>query len=156
MDWADALFGALEFAMRECTLFAALGFLLVGAGDLAVDLIWICRALVRRSDSRAAGATAANLPPPERPGVLAIFVPAWDEGEVIGRMLAHALSTFDHRNYRLYVGCYPNDPATIAAVRAVADRRLRLVIGPTPGPTTKADCLNRLWEAMAADEAGIT
>jgi adsorption protein B len=53
---------------------------------------------------------------------------------------------------RIYVGCYPNDPATIAAVRSVSDPRLRPVLGPAPGPTTKADCLNRIWEAMRADE----
>ncbi len=153
MGWSDSLFGALEFAMRECALFAACGFLLLGASDLLVDLIWFGRALVRRLATHSPPITAASLAPAERPGPLAIFVPAWDEGQVIGRMLAHALSTFDHPDYRLYLGCYPNDPATIAAVRATADERLRLVIGPAPGPTTKADCLNRLWEAMAADEA---
>ena len=52
----------------------------------------------------------------------------------------------------LYVGCYPNDPATIAAVRAAAGPRVRLVIGPAPGPTSKADCLNRIWERMIEDE----
>ncbi len=63
------------------------------------------------------------------------------------------MATFRHGDYRLYVGCYPNDPETIAAVREVEDPRIRLVIGPAIGPTTKADCLNRLWAAMLADEA---
>ena len=31
--------------------------------------------------------------------------------------------------------------------------RVRLVVGPAPGPTSKADCLNRLWERMVEDEA---
>jgi adsorption protein B len=35
----------------------------------------------------------------------------------------------------------------------VRDRRLRTVIGERPGPTTKAECLNRLWDALVADEA---
>ncbi len=148
----DALFAAVELGMRECALFAACGFLVLGIGDLAVDLIWIFRSLYRlvRPGSRA---TAATLPPAVEPGALAIFIPAWDEGEVIGRMLAHALRTFDHGDYRIYVGCYPNDPATVAAVRDVQDPRIHLVIGPAPGPTTKADCLNRIWEQMVADEA---
>jgi adsorption protein B len=68
-------------------------------------------------------------------------------------MLAHAQAAFGEADYRLYVGCYPNDPATIAAVRAAAGPRVRLVIGPAPGPTSKADCLNRIWEQMLADEA---
>ena len=82
-----------------------------------------------------------------------IFVPAWDEAAVIGAMLAHARAAFGAADYLLYVGCYPNDPATIAAVRAAAGGRVRLVIGPAPGPTSKADCLNRLWERMIEDEA---
>ena len=64
------------------------------------------------------------------PGRLAVFVPAWDEAAVIGPMLAHARAAFGDADCRLYVGCYPNDPATIAAVRAVGWDALRLVIGP--------------------------
>jgi bacteriophage N4 adsorption protein B len=151
----EAVFGGIDFAMREATLFAACGFLLLGVSDVAVDLIWIGRTLWRRGTiyRRFRRACAETLPAPQRPGSLAVFVPAWDEAGVIGDMLRHALQTFDHSDYRLYVGCYPNDPDTIAAVESVADARVRLVIGPVPGPTTKADCLNRLWEAMTADEA---
>src|SRR3546814_6182899 len=72
-------------------------------------------------------------------GRIAIFVAAWDESRVIGAMLATALARIEHPNYRLYVGTYPNDRATIDAVIEVArrDARVRLVIGPHPGPTTK-------------------
>jgi adsorption protein B len=148
------LLAALDFAMREAALFSACGFLLLGASDLLVDLIWIAQKL-RRSWSASPQLCADSLPAPQRPGRLAVFIPAWDEAAVIDRMLRHALSTFDHPDYRLYVGCYPNDPATIAAVRSVGDARVRLVVGKVPGPTTKADCLNRLWEAMQADEADV-
>jgi adsorption protein B len=150
----DAVFGGIGLAWRETTLFAACGFLILGVSDLAVDLIWIARTLWRRCTvyRRFRRACAETLPPPDRPGSLAIFVPAWDEGAVIAEMLRHALQSFDHSDYRIYVGCYPNDPGSIAAVRSVADPRVRLVAGPVPGPTTKADCLNRLWEAMLEDE----
>jgi adsorption protein B len=84
-----------------------------------------------------------------------VFIPAWDEAAVIGDMLRAALAAWGEGDYRLYVGCYPNDPNTIAAVRAVADPRVRLVVGHVPGPTTKADCLNRLWEALLVDEAAL-
>jgi len=135
--------------MREAALFAAAGFLVLGLSDLGVDFVWIGLRLARRSASRIA---ADGLPPPAAPGLLAIFVPAWDEAAVIGAMLRAALASFGDGDYRLYVGCYPNDPATIAAVKAVGAARIRLVIGPVPGPTTKADCLNRLWETLLADE----
>jgi adsorption protein B len=151
----DAVFGGIDFAMREATLFAACGFLLLGVSDVAIDLIWIARTLWRRCTiyRRFERACADTLPPPDRPGSLAVFVPAWDEAGVIADMLRNSLRTFDHSDYRIYVGCYPNDPATIAAVGSIGDGRVRLVVGPVPGPTTKADCLNRLWEAMIADEA---
>lgn len=151
MESGGLLFGGLDLAMRETALFAACGFLFLGVSDLLVDLLWIVRT-IRRLLARGHPA-ADTLPPARRPGRLAVFVPAWDEAEVIGRMLRHALSVFAHDDYRLYVGCYPNDSATIAAVRAVGDARIRLVIGPLPGQTTKADCLNRLWAAMVKDEA---
>jgi len=88
------------------------------------------------------------------PRPLAIFIPAWDEHAVIGAMLGHLGRTLDYPDYRVYVGVYPNDRATIAAVAdaAAADARIRLVIGRRPGPTTKADCLNTLWRALLRDE----
>jgi adsorption protein B len=83
---------------------------------------------------------------------LAVFIPVWDEAAVIGDMLRHAVATFDHPDYRIYVGCYPNDHASIKAVEAVGDPRVELAIGIAPGPTTKADCLNTIWRQMIADE----
>lgn len=153
MDWAEPLLAAGAIATREIALFAAVSFALLGASDLAIDLIWIGRASRRAMDRRAAPLQcAATLAPPARPGPLAVFVPAWDEAAVIGAMLGHAHRAFGDADYRLYVGCYPNDPATIAAVRKAEGKRIRLVVGPVPGPTSKADCLNRIWEAMAEDE----
>lgn len=151
MDLLGLLLGALEFLMRETALFAAVGFLLLGISDLAIDAVWIaCTSW--RFGRRSRQLRADELPAPREPGVLAIFTPAWDEAAVIGIMLRHTLATFEHDDYRIYVGCYPNDDATIAEVRRVSDPRVRLVVGPVPGPTTKADCLNRLWEEMLADE----
>jgi adsorption protein B len=147
MGGAEAILAVGDFVMREAALFAACGFLLLGLSDLAVDLLWIGSRLAARR------AAPAALPAAGRPGRLAVFVPAWDEAAVIGDMLTHAQTAFGAADHLLYVGCYPNDPATIAAVRAVAGPRLRLVVGPAPGPTSKADCLNRLWERMVEDEA---
>lgn len=148
-----ALFvAACEVIMREAALFAAFGFLLLGASDLAVDFIWIGLRLKRRLAGAEDTASAATLAPPQAPGRLAIFTPAWDESAVIGAMLAHAHDAFGNADHVHYVGCYPNDPATAAAVWAHAGDRVRLVIGPAPGPTSKADCLNRIWARMIEDE----
>jgi bacteriophage N4 adsorption protein B len=144
-----------ERASHELALFAIAGFLIGGLGDLALDWIWILRALWRRSTvyRRHAPVSVATLAPADRPGRIAIFVAAWDEGAVIGAMLAQARTALGERDWRLYVGTYPNDPATRAAVEAVADSRVRLVVNCRPGPTTKADCLNTLWRTLLADEA---
>lgn len=144
------LIAAIDALAREATLFAAIWFLVGGLDDLAIDLIYAARRMRLRFSPPPAPLAAE--PPPGR---IAVFVAAWDESMVIGAMLRAALSRFDHPDYRLYVGTYPNDPATIAEVAGVAreDDRVRLVIGPEPGPTTKADCLNAIWRALLRDEA---
>jgi adsorption protein B len=141
------LWGVLETLMRETALFAASGFLAIGASDLAVDLIWAVAIATRRpGPSRPPS-------PSEARRKLALFVPAWDEAAVIGAMLRTTLAAYRGVDFRLYVGCYPNDRATAAAAASPPDPRVRIVIGPSDGPTTKADCLNTLWRALRADEA---
>lgn len=145
MGLGDLILSAGQFVVREAGLFAAVGFLFLGLGDVAVDLVWIGLRLGGRM-------RAPDVPPATRPGPLAVFVPAWDEGAVIGAMLDHARTAFGAADHVVYVGCYPNDPATAAAVWRADHARIRLVIGPRPGPTSKADCLNMLWARMVADE----
>jgi bacteriophage N4 adsorption protein B len=150
------LITAIDTIAREATLFAAIWFLVGGLDDLLVDLIYLARRFHLRLYSLFVPLPATStLSAATPPGRIIVFVAAWDEARVIGRMLSAALARFDHDDYRIYVGTYPNDPATIAAVADVAetDSRVRLVIGSTPGPTTKADCLNALWRALLRDEA---
>lgn len=151
---AGVLIEFANFVAQELTLFAVIGFLIGGIDDLIIDLIWAARALWRRMTiySRFARTDALTLRAPQRPGRIVVFVPAWDEAGVIGQMLRHAIQTFDHADYRIYVGCYPNDPATIADAQSVDASEVRVVVGPHAGPTTKADCLNTLWLALRNDE----
>lgn len=148
MDWA---LSGLDALAREVLLFAAFGFLVGGVDDLLVDAVYIAR----RLSGFGRRLTLDQLGEPARPGRFAIFVPVWDEVAVIGSMLDAALKRIDHPDYRIYVGAYPNDPATLDAVRAVAarDARVRLVVGPRPGPTTKGDNLNALWRALLRDDS---
>lgn len=139
----------------ELALFAAVGGLLFALDDLIVDIIYFVRAGWRSVAiySRYPRAFADALAPPDHPGPLAVLIPAWDEGAVIGYMLRATLERFDHHDYRLYVGHYRNDPATAAAIATVDDARVRSVAVAADGPTTKADCLNFLHRALVADEA---
>lgn len=139
-------------------LFAALGILVGGIDDLTIDLLFFARAGWRRLTvySRFTPMTTRTLPLAERGGGLAVFIPAWREADVIGRMLRTTLKRWGAGgDFRLFVGTYPNDPPTAHVVANVAagDDRVILAINPRPGPTTKADCLNTLWRAMLAEEA---
>lgn len=134
---------ALDVLAHELALFACLGFLIGGIDDLAIDLIFFAKASWR------------PLPDVAPRHAFAIFVPAWDEAPVIGAMLTETLRRFGDANYNIYVGCYPNDAATVRAVSAIAagDPRVRIVLNPRAGPTTKGDNLNALWRALCRDEA---
>ncbi|MBA4760533.1 glycosyl transferase family protein [Sphingomonas sp.] len=144
----QAILFAIDGIAREAMLFAAIGFLIGGIDDLLIDLAYgIARIRARLRGEGSRSLAVSPLP-------MALFIPAWDEAAVIGAMLRATLTRYGDADYRIYVGTYPNDAATIAAVAEVAasDPRVRLVIGPTPGPTTKADCLNALWRALLRDE----
>ncbi len=82
--------------------------------------------------------------------LLAVMVPAWNEGDVVAKMVANIIDRVEYRNYVIFVGTYPNDAATQQAVDelAVKHRQLIKVINPRPGPTCKADCLNNVYETI--------
>src|SRR6188472_3120791 len=134
----------------ELALFSAVGFLLFAINDLAVDAIYFGRRLWRsatiyRRFPKTFGRTLAERGEEER--LIAIFVPAWDESAVIAQMLRSTLDRLEYSNYRIFVGHYENDPATQAAIASVRDERIEPVLVASMGPTTKADCLNHLYDA---------
>jgi adsorption protein B len=142
-----------EFLSRfaaELALFAGVGFLIFAVNDLLVDLIYFTRrawrsvSVYRRHPRTFASYYVFN----KNPGFIAILVPAWDEAVVIAPMLKAMLKRLDYEDYRIFVGIYRNDPATAAAVASVADPRVEPVEVPADGPTTKADCLNHLYDAL--------
>ena len=139
--------------LAEALLLTALVFLISGLDDLFIDLVYFSRSLWRRLMvyTRHAPADAQSVAS-AAPGRIAIFVPAWDESNVIAAMLTHLTSTLDYPDYRVFIGLYPNDPAGQRAVASLTDSRLQVVRCLRPGPTSKADCLNHLWAALLRDE----
>ena len=135
--------------LREMLGLAAVGLLISGIDDLFVDVVFFARRLTKRRHPRAC---ADDMTSPTA-GWMAIVVPAWDESAVIGAMLARISATLDYPRWRVFVGVYPNDPATREAINAVGEPRIEIVQITRPGPTTKADCLNHLWRAVVAHEA---
>ena len=138
----------------ELALFAGVGFLVFAINDLAVDLIYFGRSLWRTLTvyTRYPRAFASYFVFRKYPGVIAMLIPAWDESSVIASMLKATLDRLDYDRYRIFVGYYRNDPATAAAIASVADSRIEPVEVPADGPTTKADCLNHLYDALIAYE----
>ena len=142
----------IALIQHELLLFAAIFFLIGSIDDFAVDLYWLWLRLTRQEKTRRIDGEEWAVAP--LTGDAAIFIPTWNESEVIGDTIAHTLAAWPQERLRLYIGCYKNDAATIdAAIKAAGgDPRLRLVIHDRAGPSTKADCLNRLYGALKADE----
>jgi adsorption protein B len=147
---ACQLMAGIDGLGSELLLFAGIWFFIGALDDLALDGVWLWQWLGRRSRHAPDG----DRQPSHQPLRHAVFVPAWDEADVIADMVGHCLHRWPVQDYRLYIGVYANDPATgFAALRgARGDPRVRLVPLGISGPTSKADCLNRLWHAMQADE----
>lgn len=139
----------LALVQHELLLFAAFWLALGALDEGLMDLVWLGLAAAGRVRSQPLSR------PPDSPlrGIAAVLVPAWQEQDVVGAMLTHCLESWQQAELRIYAGCYRNDTDTLRAMMAAAvDTRLRIVVHDCDGPTTKADCLNRLYDALRADE----
>ena len=98
-----------------------------------------------------------NTSPTERR--TAIFVPCWRESAVIASMVRHNLSVIRYRSFDFFLGAYPNDEATVRAAVQLASEfpNVHVAECPHPGPTSKADCLNWVYQRMELfeDERGV-
>ncbi len=149
-----ALAAVLSRVAAELALFAGVGFLLVAVNDLLVDVIYFGRSIWRALTiyNRYPRSYASHFVFRKDPRFIAIFVPAWDEASVIAAMLKATIDRLDYDDYRIFVGYYRNDPATAAAIKSVEDQRIEPVEIEADGPTTKADCLNHLYDALIVFE----
>ncbi|MFG0322934.1 cyclic di-3',5'-guanylate-activated glycosyltransferase NrfB [Pseudomonas sp. zjy_15] len=150
----------LLFGLKLLAITLASLMFLLGLDDLFIDLCYWGRTLIRRfriygKFERADEKRLYEVP--EKP--LAIMVPAWNEVGVVGEMARLAASTIDYENYQIFVGTYPNDPQTQADVDAVCLHfpNVHKVVCARPGPTSKADCLNNIIDALLRfqQDAGI-
>lgn len=145
----------LALAERELLLFAGVFFLIGAVDELAIDIGWFWLKLTGRARTPRIDRRAVQARP--LAGPVAVLIAAWQESHIIEFTVAHALAAWPQAELRLYVGCYRNDPDTLEAVMrgAGGDPRVRAVVHGADGPTTKADCLNRLYAAIEDDEARL-
>jgi adsorption protein B len=147
-------------ALKFIAIAVAVLILISGIDDLIIDVVyWFRRAWRAATIYRVHDRLnyRALYDPAEKP--LAIMVPAWHETGVIGRMAELAATTLDYENYHIFIGTYPNDPDTQRDVDQVCARfrNVHKVVCARPGPTSKADCLNNILDAMLQFEtrAGV-
>ncbi len=143
---------AIDSLAALCLVLLAAAAVVSGLDDLVLDL-WLAGNWLRR---RLGISTClpTDLPAGESEQKIAVFLPLWREHSVVGRMLEHNLAGIRYANYDFFVGAYPNDPETLEAVRQAGARfaNVRLAIVPHDGPTSKADCLNWIYQSMLAHE----
>lgn len=146
----------LHDGLMAATFGVALVIFLFGLDDLVIDVAALARRLYRalvifrRHRPLHEDDLRRN---PEQ--WIAVMIPAWREAAVIGRMLETTATSFDYAHYRLFVGCYANDPETSERVAEAAARFPQVVPVTLPhdGPTSKADCLNGIVDGIRDYEA---
>lgn len=130
-----------------CLVPLGIWILVSGLDDLVLDVVCLYHWLTGKRTSRL---------PPEKElrqkpeTTIAIFVPLWHEHRVIGKMIEHNTAAIKYRNHHFFIGAYPNDCATVAVVEDLEERypNVHFAMVPHDGPTSKADCLNAIYDHL--------
>jgi adsorption protein B len=145
----------VDRVMLLCFAPLAIGILLSGLDDAVIDVAWaydwLKRKLRPRPDLFPPGNLQLDIAPRNS---IAMLVPLWQEHAVIAHMLEHNLAAIRYRDYHIFAGVYPNDSATQEAVAGVCARfpNVHMAMCPHDGPTSKADCLNWIYQHLEAYE----
>ncbi len=122
-------------------------FLISGSDDLLIDLVhFFKRIKVKKLNAKEWKAIDQK---PER--TIAIMVPAWEEYDVIDAMVRTNIARIRYDNYQWFLGVYPNDEKTKAIalnLKAQFPEQVNVVVADRNGPTTKAHCLNNIFEVI--------
>jgi adsorption protein B len=132
----------LDAWVAVCLVPAALAVLISGLDDRALNLICLWAWAQGKSQLKPSTSSVEKH--------VAVFVPLWHEDQVIAGMVEHNVSAIDYENYHFFIGAYPNDDATLSTVRELEARfpNVHLAVCPHDGPTSKADCLNWVYQRM--------
>ena len=118
--------------------------LINGLDDLVIDIAAVAGYLTQ---PRAPTEAELDAVPPR---LMAIFVASWKEHRVIRKMVENNVTKLRYPNVAFFLGVYPNDAPTVAAARdsEASFPNVHLSVCPHDGPTSKADCLNWIYQRM--------
>jgi adsorption protein B len=135
----------LKYLFDAVVIFSAI-YLFFGFDDLIIDLICWTAGLHPRKLSVDDVNRWSDAPQK----LIAIIIPAWKEGHIIGRMLLGNSKRIDYARYYFFVGVYPNDPETIDEVINARNTLPHVVpvINSRPGPTSKGQMLNQVIDRI--------
>lgn len=122
-------------------------FLLGSLDDLIIDIAHVLNGIRPRKPSKLRWTHWRTIR--EKP--LAIMIPAWQESAVLEAMVRTNLKRIKYRNYRWFIGVYPNDEATLEIAMRLEKQypdMVTVVVTDRPGPTSKAHCLNCILRVM--------
>ncbi|MBL8178225.1 MAG: glycosyl transferase family protein [Bryobacterales bacterium] len=145
----------LDAVVQALLVPLALWIALSGIDDLFVDAIclftYVSKRAWRSPHSPQQQLHDALNAPQKR---IAILVPLWQEDAVIRQMVINNVSQIEYLSYDLFLGVYPNDAPTLSAAKDLEARysNVHLALCGNPGPTSKADCLNWIYQRMLGFE----
>lgn len=154
-DLLTAAVDVLDLWVRTLSIPLALYILLSGLDEVFIDcvclLTWISNRLFHGPKDQAAERVAVFASPPKK---ISILVPLWKESTVIRQMVDNNVGGITYTNYDFFLGCYPNDTETLEVVRELEQlhKNVHVAVCGNPGPTSKADCLNWIYQRMLSYE----
>ncbi|MBS1823932.1 MAG: glycosyl transferase family protein [Acidobacteria bacterium] len=155
MEVTPSPIATLDLLVHSLLVPLALWILVSGIDDLFIDAICFFTYISDRAwhpgrwrQQELHDALAA---PQKR---IAIFVPLWQEESVIRQMVSNNVNQIEYLSYDLFLGVYPNDTPTLTAARELEATfaNVHTAVCGNPGPTSKADCLNWIYQRMLAFE----
>src|ERR1019366_3241045 len=95
----------------------AFWILINGLDDLLIDIAGIFSYILRKTSSKPKyrSPTEAELDAVP-PRLMAIFVAVWKEHRVIQQMIDNNVTRLNYPSFDFFIGAYPNDKLTIAAI----------------------------------------
>lgn len=134
---------SLEFSL----LLLCLVFLIGSLDDLILDVV---HSFFGLRPEKISAAEWENWKEKEE-SPIAVMIPAWQEYDVLEPMVRTNLKRLQYENFHWFIGVYPNDEKTVSIALDLQSKypdKITVIINDLPGPTSKAQCLNRVLQVM--------